>query len=196
MSVVLLSGFTSQARLQTVFVPMGATWKYLANGTDQGTAWREPEFDDSVWAQGPAELGYGEGDEATVVPSGTGGISHFVTTYFRTSFVVEKPARYSALSGKLVYDDGAIVYLNGTEVFRVNMPAGPATVNTLATDSIEYAPMAFTVDPRRRLRDGLNVVAVEIHQGDSGSSDVSFDLMLEGIPARTDGPGGPPRVRP
>ncbi len=165
---------------QTVLVPMGATWKFLADGSNPGTAWRTLDFDDAAWARGPAELGYGEGDEATTVPSGTGSVSHFVTTYFRTSFVVDNSGRYSGLSGTLVYDDGAVVYLNGAEVFRINMPAGPVSFNTLAADSSEYEPAGFAVDAGH-LRAGRNVIAVEIHQGDSGSSDISFDLRLEAV---------------
>ena len=49
----------------SVLVPKGSVWKYLDDGTDQGTAWREPEFDDSRWKSGPAQLGYGETDQAT-----------------------------------------------------------------------------------------------------------------------------------
>ena len=52
--------------VDTVLVPTGAVWRYLDNGTNQNTAWRAAGFDDSSWAQGPAELGYGDGDEATI----------------------------------------------------------------------------------------------------------------------------------
>ena len=50
-----------------LLVPEQAIWRYLDDGSDQGTAWRAPGFDDSTWAQGAAELGYGDGDESTVV---------------------------------------------------------------------------------------------------------------------------------
>jgi hypothetical protein len=45
----------------------GSSWKYLDNGTDQGVAWRQSNFDDAVWKSGIGELGYGDGGEATVV---------------------------------------------------------------------------------------------------------------------------------
>src|SRR5688572_12546202 len=51
-------------------VPSGGTWAYLDDGSDQGTAWREPGFDDSGWSRGPAELGYGDGGEVTVIDCG------------------------------------------------------------------------------------------------------------------------------
>lgn len=73
----------------TVLVPPGATWKYLDNGSDQGTAWRGPVFDDGSWSAGPAQLGYGDGDEATVVNCGPSfpacNSGNFITTYFRHS---------------------------------------------------------------------------------------------------------------
>ena len=53
-----------------VLTPAGSVWKYLDNGTNQGTAWRAPAFNDTTWASGPAQLGYGDGDEATVVGFG------------------------------------------------------------------------------------------------------------------------------
>ena len=68
---------------ESTLVPAGALWRHLDDGSDAGTTWREPLFDDSAWAEGPAQLGYGDGDEATVVQSGPKD-AHFVTTYFRT----------------------------------------------------------------------------------------------------------------
>ncbi|HTD67667.1 MAG TPA: Ig-like domain-containing protein, partial [Candidatus Limnocylindria bacterium] len=63
-------------------------WKYRDDGSDQGTAWRLPAFDDTAWASGPAELGYGDGDEATVVSFGPDPNNKFVTTYFRCAFMI------------------------------------------------------------------------------------------------------------
>jgi hypothetical protein len=79
---------TARAQSSAMLVPAGATWKFLDNGTDQGTAWRAPNFDDSSWASGPAELGYGDGGEATVVSYGPSSGSKYITTYFRRAFSV------------------------------------------------------------------------------------------------------------
>src|SRR5688572_12801431 len=67
-------------------VARGATWKFKDDGSDQGTAWREVDFNDSAWTQGPAQLGYGDGDEKTVVSFGSDKNNKFVTTYFRHTF--------------------------------------------------------------------------------------------------------------
>ena len=72
-------------------VSAGSEWKYLDDGSDQGTAWYSPGFDDSAWRSGRAELGYGDGDEATVVNSGPTS-SRYITTYFRKSFTAAKVA--------------------------------------------------------------------------------------------------------
>jgi hypothetical protein len=51
----------------TALVPAGSTWHYRDDGSDQGTAWRASAFNDAAWTAGPAQLGYGDGDEATAV---------------------------------------------------------------------------------------------------------------------------------
>ncbi len=76
------------AQTTTTLVPLQSVWKYLDNGTNQGTAWQATGFNDSTWAQGPAELGYGDGGEATVVGYGPNSGAKYITTYFRKSFAV------------------------------------------------------------------------------------------------------------
>src|SRR5438046_225330 len=116
----------------TTVIPVGSTWKYLANGTDQGTLWRSPSFNDGAWPSGPAKLGYGSGGEATAVSFGPDANNKYITTYFRRAFTVATPALFTGLTLTLQRDDGAVVYLNGTEVFRSNMPAGTISSSTLA----------------------------------------------------------------
>src|SRR5256885_1350218 len=79
-------------------------------------------LNDGTWKSGPAELGYGDGDEATVVSFGSDANNKFITTYFRDSFTVSDPSLVTSLTMRVLRDDGAVVYLNGTEVFRTNMP--------------------------------------------------------------------------
>jgi hypothetical protein len=168
------------------FIPRGSEWKYLDDGSDQGTAWSEPGFDDVFWSSGPAQLGYGDGDEATVVSFGPDSLNKFVTTYFRRHFVVTNAAQWSNVTLRLLRDDGAIVYLNGVEVSRQNMPAGPVNYQTLATATInppdESTFFEQSVSPSL-LVNGQNTIAVEIHQVNGSSSDISFDLELIGAPA-------------
>ena len=160
-----------------------SVWKYLDNGTDQGTAWRFVGFNDNAWLSGPAQLGYGDGDEATVVSYGPNASSKYITTYFRRLFTVADASQYSALTMNLLRDDGAVVYLNGTEVTRSNMPSGSVTASTLAstavTGSDESTFFPYSISTAS-LAGGTNVIAVEIHQDAANSSDISFDLELIG----------------
>ncbi|MFM1769708.1 MAG: Inner spore coat protein [Verrucomicrobiota bacterium] len=164
-------------------IAAGAVWKYFDNGIEPNTAWRGTAFDDASWASGPAELGYGESDEATVVSFGPSSTSKYITTYFRHRFTVANPAAYSSLIFRVLRDDGAVVYLNGIELFRQNMPAGAVSSNTLASAAVsapdETAYFTNTV-PTTGLVSGNNVVAVEVHQNAASSSDLSFNLELIG----------------
>ena len=103
----------------------GAEWRYDDSGADLGTAWRAAGYNDAGWATGNAQLGFGDGDEGTVVAAGN------VTYYARTSFEFTG-AQPSALDLGILADDGAVVYLNGTELARENMPAGTITAGTAA----------------------------------------------------------------
>ncbi len=166
-----------------VLVPYGATWLYLDDGSDQGTAWRAPLFPDGGWASGAAHIGYGDGDEITEVGYGPDPDNRYPTTYFRHHFNVVDPAAYDGLRLKLIRDDGAIVYLNGIEVARDEMPVDPIDYLTLAdstaSGSEEDTATEFALDPAD-LVPGDNVLAVEVHQRVVDSSDISLDVQLLG----------------
>ncbi len=154
-------------------IPLGAEWRYLDDGSDQGTAWRASDFDDSGWESGPAELGFGDGDEATVITRGA------ITYYFRHTFSADNTGVVD-LEVNLRRDDGAIIYLNGSEIVRSNMPSGAVGYRTLAMLAGDDGDFLHRyVVPADSLADGANVLAVEVHQNSSGSSDVSFDLGLQ-----------------
>ncbi len=166
-------------------VPNGSVWKYLDDGSDQGTNWITADFDDGEWSTGPAELGYGDGDEATVVSYGPDENNKYITTYFRRAFVVDNPATFASLTLSLERDDGGVVYLNGKEVFRTdNLPAAPEVItftNLTSGFGIEDTVDVFNLNVADLVA-GTNVLAVEIHQESGTSSDISFNLQLVGIP--------------
>src|SRR5262245_31076953 len=109
-------------------IPKGAGWRYLDNGVDQLTDWRELWFDDDNWGFGHAELGYGDDvkgrPEVTLLNTGPDEFTRYPTYYFRRFFYVADPTAFSNVVARVLRDDGAIVYLNGTEVFRTGMPDG------------------------------------------------------------------------
>jgi hypothetical protein len=160
-------------------IAYGATWKYLDNGSNQGTSWTASSFNDAAWASGAAELGYGDGDEATVLGYGPNASNRYVTTYFRKTINVDNPA-YISITGNVKRDDGIAIYINGTEVYRNNLSAGAnyTSFASLAGDD-GVTPQNFSVSPSVFVA-GNNVIAVEIHQASAGSSDISFDLELKG----------------
>jgi hypothetical protein len=167
-----------------LFIARGAAWKYLDDGSNQGTNWVLPAFDDSLWTMANAEFGYGDGDETTVIRSNRLDGTRIITTYFRRTFNVTNLSSFSAIQMDVKRDDGAIVYLNGREAARFNYPANtPAgytnTVPDTQDDGTIFLP-AF-VSPSL-LVEGLNVIAVEIHQSSLVSSDVTFDMDLAGVP--------------
>jgi Ca2+-binding RTX toxin-like protein len=160
----------------TGMVDVGDGWSYLDDGSDQGTAWRQPGFDDGAWPTGPAELGFGDGGEATVLSSGA------ITYYFRHDFFLAALPTVDATMA-VKRDDGAVVYLNGVEVWRDNMPGGSVSAATLASETVagddEDVFHGATI-PVGAFQLGANEIAVEVHQAGPGSSDLSFDLALWG----------------
>jgi secreted PhoX family phosphatase len=178
-----LGGLSLPAAAQTPapLVAATSTWKYLDNGSNQGTAWRTATFNDAAWASGAAELGYGDNDETTVVGYGSDAANKHVTTYFRQQFQVTSLAGYAQLKLRLIRDDGAVVYLNGVEIFRDNLPTGAIAYTTPASATISGADESTYVEaivPKSALVAGTNTIAVEVHQDRGNSSDVSFKLEL------------------
>ena len=174
-------------RLPQTIVPSGAAWKFRDNGSNQGSAWREPSFDDSAWSNGIAQFGYGNADEKTVVSFGSNANNKYVTTYFRKQFVVDNAPCIENLTLKLVMDDGAAVFLNGTNTLNYQL-ATNAAFNTLATSvqatNVEDTWFSYPINPAL-LINGTNTLAVEIHQAAVNSPDLSFDLQLVAMESTT-----------
>jgi hypothetical protein len=168
-------------------VPANSIWKYLDNGSNQGTNWSQRNFNDTSWASGPAELGYGDSGEgfpeATVVSFGPSSSSKYITTYFRRAFVVPPDTTITNLTFRLLRDDGAVVWLNGREVYRSNMPNGTVAYLTPASSAVGDEDEQTYFSTRLATTNvtvGTNIIAVEIHQQAANSSDLSFDLHLAG----------------
>jgi hypothetical protein len=120
----------------------------------------------------------------TVVSFGPNSGAKYITTWFRHAFTVDDPKAFLTATLGLIRDDGAVVYLNGREVFRSNMPTGTIGATTLASASVggtdESTIFETDIDPALFVA-GRNVLAVEVHQNDATSSDLSFQLQLTGL---------------
>ncbi len=159
---------------------LGAPWKYLVTSTAAPADWLQPAFNDSSWSEGPSELGYGDADEATTLGFGLDTNNKYPTTYFRKTITIADPAAYASMLMTVRYDDGYVVYVNGTEIHRLNMPDGVPSYSTLATTASDYSDDVFSV-PTSAFVAGQNILAVEMHQGSANSSDISFALQLQGV---------------
>lgn len=180
---------TRPDRVVTPFIFGGSVWKYSDQGLDLGTNWSQPNFDDSTWSQGAGRLGYNIIGITATVGYGTNSANRYITTYFRHQFVVPAGVTYTNLSVRLNRADGAVVWLNGQELYRDNLPAGTITNQTLATRPVNdtqdaanfYLP---TNVPIASLPAGTNVIAVEIHKNSpttgSITGGITFDLELFG----------------
>jgi hypothetical protein len=172
------------ARTRT-FVLSGDEWRINDSGADLGTGWRQPGHDDSGWRRGGTQIGYGDGDEHTLLGWGPSSTAKYITYYARTT--VDAGPSIGSINGlrlRALVDDGAVVYLNGTEIWRFNLPTGTISYTTGASRAIAGAEenQWRTIDlPASALVPGQNVIAVEVHQDRGSSSDVSLDLELSPI---------------
>jgi autotransporter-associated beta strand protein len=160
-------------------IAAGTIWKYFDQTNDLGTIWRGNSFNDSAWSNGVARLGYGNDGEATRIAS-----NRQWTTYFRRQFHVPNPTNVTALTARLTRDDAAVVYLNGTEIWRdTNFAAGVITNATPALAALGGADetnwLTKVLNPSDLVA-GANLLAVEVHNQSLTSSDLGFNFELTG----------------
>lgn len=178
----------SAAPSTNTLIALGSTWKYLDDGSDQGANWSQRTFNDTGWSNGVAALGYCGGGCAYALATsnlrfGPDPNNKYTNTYFRKTFTVADPSRVAGLIVNLLRDDGAVVYINGVEGFRVNMPGGPITSITPASSASNYSFERSNVAPAAvaALVPGSNVLGIEVHQGSPNSSDIALEAELLGV---------------
>jgi len=190
-TVALDYGAPGQVRLLVAsesdrFVPVslivtGAMWKYFAQPSDPGAAWRSNSFDDTTWSSGPSMLGFG--DANGLLPSTLIASNGQWTTYFRRAIYVPNPSQAAILSARILRDDAAVVYLNGAEIWRdENLPnTGAINYDTPAQAVVagadESAWIHFAMNPAALVA-GTNVIAIEVHQNALNSSDLAMNFEL------------------
>ena len=174
-------------------IPWGSSWKYLAGAASTPAGWTGTGFSDAAWPSANGELGYGDADETTCiaaggtsggtlcVPTGTKG----VTAYFRKTINIPNPASYTGFRFKVERDDGYVLYVNGVERSRNNMPVGAVAHSTLASADVNDGFVTFTLAPAV-FSAGNNVIAVEVHQRSTSSDDLSFDLEMNALTGTSD----------
>jgi uncharacterized protein (DUF3820 family) len=172
-----------------VLVDLGDNWRYLKGlpGTPPGN-WNQPAFADSGWLLGATGIGYGDNDDTTVLSDMPG---NYLTVYARRVFSVPDPGALTSLTLQIDYDDGFVAYLNGVEIARRNLgaPGTPVNANTPADATHEAGtPESITFSTAGLGLAGTNALAIEIHNDDLYSSDLSLAprLLTSSVPA---GPG-------
>jgi uncharacterized delta-60 repeat protein len=152
-------------------------WRYEVSGTELGEDWKDPNYADFRWPVGPGPFGF-ESDPLpeplrTEILNNDGW-----TYYFRTAFIFEAdPHDYEVTFTNLI-DDGAVFYLNGREVFRVGMNEGPVDFMTAAGRAVGNAVFETVTIPGWQFVQGINYLAVEVHQTALTSTDLVFGTHL------------------
>lgn len=178
-------------RAGVILVPRGSEWRFLDTGAAPGETWKDIDFDDSSWRSGNAPIGYGEEDAATEISFGENPEEKHAAAYFRQEFDFAKAEKAEdsqlTFAGRIRFDDGVILYVNGQEIFRMNMQAegepGPDTFSTGKVSSRsrwEGRYEKFFI-PGSALHEGSNILAAQVHQSDAGSSDLILDFELAAL---------------
>ena len=165
-------------------------WKYSDKKEAPAKEWNQVEFDDSEWSDGQAPLGYGDDDIKTKVSFGDDPENKNLSVVFRKTFEVEDASAIAGIAGKLVVDDAAVVFINGKEVYRINLPKKEEIKETTPAiiykgGEMERIDHKFAV-ASDKLKTGKNVVAIRVHQHNAASSDLAVDVELESIKEKED----------
>lgn len=174
-------------------LPANAAWRYQkgrAEASSPATAWREPGFGDTGWPQGTLPIGY-DPDIRFGTPLGdmrVDGVAQYITIFLRNRFMVEEAAAVRKLVLEALYDDGFKLWVNGRLLLSQNIAAGEVPFDQDAQSTRESNNYEkFDIDvPPDVLRDGENVVCVQVANGNQGnSSDCFFDCRLSTVSGPT-----------
>ena len=173
--ILIYHGLTAQVDL----IPFGASWQYYDLGNEPSGNWADINYNDNNWSVNNAQLGYGDGDETTMINATEAPGSILRTAYFRHEFTINDVNDFIGFEISLIHDDGAIVYINGVEAVRLRLKNGNISYNTFAnSESLENELYIFS-PPASSFVSGTNVIAVEVHQHNNADSDLSFALNIE-----------------
>lgn len=186
--VFLLPGFSWASSQTNLIFSFTGTWRYQTNILD-GQGWEKFYFNDAVWPTGNGcfyiESAILPVAKNTPLPARVGDVRPLRTYYFRKYFFVYEVERITSLIFSNLVDDGAVYYLNGVEIKRLGMPGGVVTNGTFASrevgDATTFDSFSASGAELIALREGLNVIAVEVHQATTTSSDVVFDCNLSEV---------------
>ena len=178
---------TESATTQQTLISKGSTWKYYDQSSLDGKKWTSTSYTTSSWNSGSAPLGYYTSDKNnsrgynTILDYGDDTNNKRPTYYFRKTFTLSTtPAANESFVLNYTVDDGMVVYINGTEAGRYLMPNGTISYNSYASTYASDNPDSGTLTlPASLFKKGTNVIAVEVHNNNSTSTDIYFDAELQ-----------------
>lgn len=153
-----------QPATNTFLINASTVWKYRSDGADLGTSWKNLGFDESNWTTGSGAFQLGPGTLPAPASAQTSLPAGPVTYYFRRTFDFAGQVNFTQLKLRLLVDDGAAVFLNGTEVCRLNLPAAAAAATGASNPVRSGAAWREFAIPVSLLQPTGNVLAVEVHQ--------------------------------
>jgi hypothetical protein len=167
----------------TNIMPVTNTWRYLTNGNLDGVNWQAAGYDDSGWRQGMPLFGNGAPPQGETFRTPFATIPGQMTYYFRSTFTFPADLTPNSLQFSNIIDDGAVFYINGREVARLRLPpTGPITWSTPAVNFSGTPPWEGPLTiALTNVQPGLNTIAVEVHQRDTGVGDIAFGTRLDAI---------------
>ena len=165
---------------QTELFDMNTDWRYYDQGDLTGCNWNQRAFNDNSWSEGAAPLGYKMSGVRTQLDYGGNANEKRPTYYFRKAVVLRtKPTEADVFTLRYRLDDAMIVYVNGVEAARINLPDGDIGYDTYSTQLVGNAPLEGTVDlPASLFSNGRNIIAVEVHNWLPTSGDIFWAAQL------------------
>jgi hypothetical protein len=175
------------------FLDEKTEWRYYYQNHQpeniENLKWNEAGYYDGNWASGSGCFGYGsrEYTNTVVLDYGPDGDNKYITSYFRTTIDLGNLNEVDEIKATVIYDDGFVLYINGQEVKRENLPTGEITYESMSgpDNFVNDAKVTFEIS-KEYLRSGVNTIAVEMHQNVPGSSDLTFKMDLSGMVNRND----------
>ena len=176
----IFTGWKKGGASLTTLSDYSSQWRYYDDG-EAPSDWQTSNFDDSNWSVGMAPLGFSMNGVATTVSYGDDSQQKHPTTYFRQRVTLSKaPAANDSFVMSYQVDDGFVVYVNGQEAGRVNMPNGNVAYDTFSQTYAGDTPFEGDIElPASLFHKGNNVVAVEVHNTSYTSSDLYWAAMLQ-----------------
>lgn len=172
----------SQVSYSRTLINHGDVYKYLIPNAEPDSNWKSVNYNDAVWAEGPSGFGYADGDDATIIPSGS------LSVFLRKNFTITDLDQLTSLILDIDYDDAFVAYINGVEIARANINGVPPAYNSGTIQDHEAqmysgnTPDRFIVNnPLAILNEGENILSIQGHNISANSSDFTLIPFLSAV---------------